>query len=242
MAGRRGAVVTAASAALWAVMATAATGCSNGASSSGPPDQPPGGRVPAGTGYSADQLERALLPAITGYHQAGQPESGDYGSLRAVQNITQLQRQVRLDKPQCAAATRSFAASPQVQGAPAAIATFEKGFGQYATEALLTVPDWLAEKLVAARIPASCRVFHSRIGGTSSAHQVIGAAPGHLGEGSRTVGVTTVSGASRVTSWYVVLRSHGYVATLTLYGPGATRAEAERIARRAYEQAERNLT
>ncbi|HEX6471333.1 MAG TPA: hypothetical protein VF069_19685 [Streptosporangiaceae bacterium] len=226
--------------AMMAIGVTLAAGCTDGAAI-GPPDQPSGGRVPAGIGYSADRLQRALLPAIAGYHQVGQPQSGDYGSLRAVQNLTQLQRQVRLDKPQCAAATRTFAASPEVQGAPAAIATFEKGLGQYATESLLAVPDRFAGKLVTARVPASCVAFHSRIGGTTSAHQVIGAARGRLGEGSRTVGVTTVSGSSRVTTWYVVLRSHGYVATLTLYGPAATRAEAERIARTAYEQAERNL-
>jgi hypothetical protein len=128
-----------------------------------------------------------------------------------------------------------------VQDAPAAIATFEKGFGQYATEALLTIPDGLAEHLVKLRVPAGCRSFHSKVGTRVSAHQVVETGRGRLGEGSRTVGVATVSGSSRVKTWYVVLRSHGYLATVTLYGSGATRVEAEQIARRAYERAERNL-
>jgi hypothetical protein len=239
MARRTVAAVASAAAATLAAT-TVLAGCAKGASS-GLPEEPPGGRVPAGTGYSADQLEQALLPGITGYQRAGQPESGDYGSLRAVQSLAQLQRQIKLDKPQCAAATRAFAASRDVQGAPAAIVSFQKGFGQYATESLLTLPDALAERLVQVRVPASCRSFRSRIGGTSSAHQVVEATSGGLGEGSRTVGVATVSGSSRLKTWYVVLRSHGYLATVTLYGPAATRAEAERIAHRAYEQAERNL-
>jgi hypothetical protein len=53
--------------------------------------------------------------------------------------------------------------------------------------------------------------------------------------------VATVSGTSRVKTWYVVLRSRGYVATVTLYGPNATRTEAEQLARRVYEKAERAL-
>ncbi len=223
-----------------AAVTAALTGCAGGTSSA-QPDGPPGGRVPAGTGYSSDQLEQALLTDIVGYRQAAQPESGEYGSLRAIQNLAQVQRQVKLDKPHCVAATRTFDASPDVQGAPAAIATFEKGFGQYATEALLTVPAGLAEHLVKLRVPATCRSFHSKVGVRSSAHQVVEATRGRLGEGSRTVGVATVSGSSRVKTWYVVLRSHGYLATVTLYGPGATRVEAEQIARRAYERAERNL-
>ena len=216
------------------------TGCSDGASSARP-SGPPGGHVPAGTGYSSDQLEQALLADVVGYRPAAQPESGEYGALRAIQNLAQLQRQVKLDKPQCASATRTFDESPDVQDAPAAIATFEKGFGQYATEALLTVPDGVAEHLVKLRVPASCRSFRSQVGARSSAHQVVEATRGRLGEGSRTVGVATVSGSSRVKTWYVLLRSHGYIATVTLYGAGATRVEAEQIARRAYEQAERSL-
>jgi hypothetical protein len=232
--------MTAVAAVTAAIALTALTGCAGGTSSA-QPSGPPGGRVPAGTGYSSDQLQQALLADVAGYRPAAEPESGEYGSLRAIQNLAQLQRQVKLDKPRCAAATRAFAASPDVQAAPAAIATFEKGFGQYATEALLTVPDGLAEHLVKLRVPANCRSFHSTVGVRSSAHQVVEATRGRLGEGSRTVGVATVTGSSRVKTWYVVLRSHGYLATVTLYGPNATRAEAEQVARRAYERAERSL-
>lgn len=223
-----------------AALVTALTGCASG-SSAARPDGPPGGRVPAGTGYTSDQLEQALLTDITGYREAGDPESGEYGALRAIQNLAQLQRQIKLNKPRCAAATRTFDTSPDVQTAPAALATFQKGFGQYATEALLTVPDDLAEHLVELRVPASCRSFQSTVGGRSSSHQVVEATRGRIGEGSRTVGVATVTGASRVKTWYVVLRSHGYLATVTVFGPNATRAEAEQIARGAYERAERNL-
>jgi hypothetical protein len=220
----------------------AVSGCGGGGgASSAQPDEPPGGRVPAGTGYNSDQLEQALLPEITGYRRTGQPESGEYGSLRAIRNFTQLQRQVKLDMPECADATRTFDASPEMQRAPAAITTFIKGFGQYATESLMTVPDEISERLVRLRIPADCRSFRTTVGDSVSSHQVIAAARGRLGDGSRTVGVATVSGSSRVRTWYVVLRSGGYVATVTLYGPNATRTEAEQLARRVYQRAERVL-
>jgi hypothetical protein len=239
MAGRTAVVASTVATTVTAAV-TALTGCASG-SSAARPDGPPGGRVPAGTGYTSDQLERALLADIVGYRQAAEPESGEYGALRAIQNLAQLQRQVKLDKPRCAAATRTFDSSPDVQNAPAAIATFQKGFGQYATESLLTVPDDVAEHLVELRVPASCRSFQSKVGDRLSSHRVVEATRGRLGEGSRTVGVATVTGSSRVKTWYVVLRSHGYLATITVYGPNATRDEAEQVARRAYEQAERNL-
>jgi hypothetical protein len=218
----------------------AVSGC-GGDASSAQQDEPPGGQVPAGTGYNSDQLEQALLTDITGYRRTGRPESGEYGSLRAIRNFTQLQRQVKLDKPECADATRTFDATPEMQQAPAAIATFVKGFGQYATESLMTVPDEISERLVRLRIPARCRSFRTKVGDSASSHQVIAAARGRLGQGSRTVGVATVSGPAQVKTWYVVLRSGGYVATVTLYGPNATRAEAEQLARRVYQRAERVL-
>jgi hypothetical protein len=124
---------------------------------------------------------------------------------------------------------------------PAAITTFAKGFGQYATEALMTVPDEIAERLVGVRVPAGCRSFRTRVGDQWATHRVVEATHGRLGQGSRIVGVATVSGSARVKTWYVVLRSHSYVATITLYGPNVTESEAEQLARQAYEQAERTL-
>lgn len=235
------AAVIATAAALATALTTALTGCASGSSSSAQPAGPPGGRVPAGTGYSSDQLEQALLTEIAGYRPTAEPESGEYGSLRAIQNLSRLQRQVKLDKPQCAGATRTIETSTEVDSAPAAIATFAKGFGQYATETLMTVPDEIAERLVKLRVPASCRSFHTKVGGKLSTHRVVEATRGRLGQGSRTVGVATVSGASHVRTWYVVLRSRGYVATVTVYGPNAGRVEAERLARQVYERAERIL-
>jgi hypothetical protein len=219
-------------------MVTAA--CGGGASAQ--PDEPPGGRVPVGTGYTSDQLEQALVSQLPGYRRATEPESGEYGSLRAIQNLTRLQRQVKLDKPQCIGATRALDASADLENTPAAITTFAKGFGQYATEALMTVPDATAERLVRARVPASCRAFRTKVGNRTASQRVVEATHGRLGQGSRTVGVATVSGSSRVKTWYVLLRSHSYLATITLYGPNVTEDEAEQLARQAYEQAERTLT
>jgi hypothetical protein len=91
------------------------------------------------------------------------------------------------------------------------------------------------------RVPAACRSFKARVGDQWSAHRVVEATRGRLGEGSRTVGVATTSGSSHVKTWYVVLKATGYLATITLYGPNVTRAEAEQIALQAHRQAERVL-
>jgi hypothetical protein len=53
--------------------------------------------------------------------------------------------------------------------------------------------------------------------------------------------VETTSGGTRVKTWYVVLRSHGYLATVTLYGPNVTQDEADQAAHAAYDMAEHTL-
>jgi hypothetical protein len=222
---------------LLGIVGSTATACGDAGNRSG------AGEIPAspepGTGYTSDQLQQALLLEIPGYQRAGEPDSGEYGSLSVIQNFDQLQRQVKLDKPQCAATGRGFDATQRA--APAAITTFAKGDGQTVTETLMRVAPATADRQVRLRVPRVCRDFRARVGDQWSEHHVVEAAQGRLGEGSRTVGVATTSGVSHVKTWYVVLKAHGYLATITLYGPNVTRAEAEQIAGQAYDQAERIL-
>lgn len=198
----------------------------------------PAGPTP-GSGYTSDQLRQALLLEIPGYQRAGEPDSGEYGSLSEIQNFNQLQNQVKLDKPRCATIGRDFGLTQRT--APTAIISFAKGNGQTVTETLMRVSAATAARQVRLRVPPGCRRFRARVGDQWSEHQVVEATRGRLGGGSRTVGVVTTSAASHVKTWYVVLRAPGYLATVTLYGPNVTSAEAELIARQAYDQAERIL-
>ncbi|GAA2109284.1 hypothetical protein [Actinomadura alba] len=213
-----------------------------GAAACGGGDTPPSGETaahpPPGTGYTSDQLQQALLTELPGYQRAGEPDSGEYGALDAIQNFNRLQGQVRLDKPQCANTTQNFDTTQQAT--PAAITTFAKNNGQNVTETLIRVSAETADRQVRIRVPPSCRNFRAHVGDQWSTHRVV-EARGRLGEGSRTVGVATTSGTSHVKTWYVVLKARGYLATITLYGPNVTRAEAEQIARQAHLQAERIL-
>jgi hypothetical protein len=215
----------------------AATSCAGGTA---PPDtgQASTGPTPD-TGYTSDQLRQALLLEIPGYQRAGEPDSGEYGSLSVIRNFNELQREVKLDKPRCATTGRELAVTQQT--APAAIITFAKATGQTVTETLMRVSTRTADDQVRLRVPPACRRFRARVGSEWSEHRVVEATQGRLGAGSRTVGVATTSGTSHVKTWYVVLKSRGYLATITLYGPNVTRDEAEQIARHAYDQAERIL-
>jgi hypothetical protein len=220
------------------VLALAAGGCGGGGG-----DRPGPSRglanAPVGTGYTSDQLQQALLTELPGYQRAGEPDSGEYGSLDAIQSVNRLQSQVRLDKPRCAATGHGFNTA-QVS-APAAIMSLAKSDGQKVTEMLIRVAAGTADREVNVRVPPDCRRFRARVDDQWSDHYVVEATRGRLGDGSRTVGMSTTSGTSHVKTWYVVLKSRGYLATITLYGPDVTRAEAEKIARQAYDQAERIL-
>jgi hypothetical protein len=191
--------------------------------------------------YNSDQLTQALLTDIPGYGRSGAPQWGQYGSLAAVQNANQMQQAVKLDKPQCASAARTVSQEKAVQAAPSALVAFAKAQRQTVTETLMAVGPAAAAQQVRVRVPAGCRTFRVKVGGHWAANTVVERARAHIGEGSRTAGVTTTVGTTTVRTWFVVLRSRGYLATITLYGPGATQAEAERLARQAYQQAERIL-
>ncbi|GAA2428967.1 hypothetical protein GCM10010191_47720 [Actinomadura vinacea] len=196
----------------------------------------------AGTFYTSDQLEQALLTEPVGYRRSGDTDSGEYGGLKSIQNFNQLQRQVTLDKPKCSNAGGARPGSPPMdESAPTAIASFVKDNGQNVTETLMALPADTAAKHVNARVPAGCVTFRTKVGDQWAEHRVFEAPPGTIGEGSRTVGVTTVSGQSHVKTWYVVLRGRRYLATISLIGAAATRAEAEQLARQADAQANRVL-
>ena len=193
--------------------------------------------------YTSDQLRQALLAEVPAYVRAGEPDSGSYGMLKAVRNFAQLQGQVTLDKPDCADATGAIAASGELSSAPAALTTFARADGQTVTETLVAVPELTATREVGRRVPKLCRTFRTKVGGQWSTHQIQEQTPDRhlIGEGSRTVGLLTMNGATKVTMWFVVFKARGYLATISVYGAKATRQEAETLGTRAYDQATRIL-
>ncbi|TDD65978.1 hypothetical protein E1293_39715 [Actinomadura darangshiensis] len=192
----------------------------------------------AGIGYTSDQLAQALLTGPPGYRRAGEPDSGEYGSLKAIQNSARLQREATLDKPRCGTGRPGGDVAGDV---PAALVSFTGGGGQTATETLMGMSAADAEKQVNARVPTGCLKFRTKVGSQWAEHRVTEAPKGDIGEGSRTVGVTTVAGTAHTRTWYVVFRGRHYLATVTVFGPNATRADAERLAREAESQVERVL-
>jgi hypothetical protein len=232
-------------AALLTVTAATALACGGGGGGDGTEagrTQSTGKAALAGTAYTSDQLRQALLVEAPGYRRSGEPDAGEYGALKAIQNFNQLQRQVSIDKAHCRGNGSAGPGGPAVdKAAPAAITAFTKGSGQSVTQTLIALPADAAEEHIDARVPDGCRSFRTRVGGQWAQHRVVEAPPGRIGEGSRTVGVSTTSGGSSLKSWYVVLRGRRYLTTISLVGPTATRAEAEQLARRADAHARRIL-
>ncbi|MGH3243946.1 MAG: hypothetical protein ACRDNL_26445, partial [Spirillospora sp.] len=217
--------------------ALAVTACGGGG---GGRARPVHGTAPAeiaGVGYTADQLAQALLTDAPGYTRAAAPDAGGYGTLKAVQNAARLQRETELDKPRCGTTRPGGTVAADV---PAALVTFAKK-GQTVTETLMGMPAADAEKQVNARVPAGCLKFRTALGSYRADHRVVETPKGEIGEGSRTVGVATVSGTARTRTWYVVFRGRHYLATITVFGPTATRTEAERLALAAHTQATKIL-
>ncbi|MBT2207314.1 MULTISPECIES: hypothetical protein [Actinomadura] len=195
-------------------------------------------------GYTAAQLEQALLVETPGYRRNGEPDSGEYGTIKAFQDLEQLRKQLTVDKPRCQNGGTGAVGGPvgNVEAdTPAALAAFTAPNGQLVTETLMGVPDADAEKQVNARVPPGCLTFHTRMGRQWSEHRVTETVRGDIGGGSRAVGVTTVTGRDRAYTWYVVFKDQRYLGTVSVFGPRATRQEAERLARESLTQARRIL-
>ncbi|WP_173097379.1 hypothetical protein [Actinomadura verrucosospora] len=216
----------------------AASGCGGSGGASAGQVRGPARAAPAGTGYTSDQLGQALLQQVTGYRR-GEPDSGEYGSLKALRNAAQVRAEARLDKPKCADAQAG--GGKVAADVPTALVTFAKSDGQTATETLMGVGDADAQRQVEARVPSGCLTFRTQLGGQSAEHQVTETRPGDIGDGSRTVGVATTSGDQRTNSWYVVFRGRHFLGTVTVFGPNASRAEAESLARACVTQARKIL-
>ncbi|MBA9002405.1 MULTISPECIES: hypothetical protein [Thermomonospora] len=193
-------------------------------------------------GYTAAQLREALPVELVGYRRVGEPEAGEYGALRGIQNFNQLRNEITYDKPRCREMTGAATASDaSLRAVPAAVVQFAKGPGQSASATLMSVPDEVAERYVRVRAPEDCKRFRTRVGPRWSDHQVVEAGAGNVGMASRILGVSTTSGDTAVNTWYAVMRGRGYLATVAVYGPKVTRAEAEQLARQTYDHAERIL-
>src|SRR5690606_20501471 len=169
----------------------------------------------AGVGYTADQLAQALLTELPGYRRASEPDSGSYGTLKAIQDAARLQRQAVLDKPRCGTNRPGGTVAPDV---PAALVTFAAR-GRTVTETLMGMGVADAEKQVNARVPAGCLRFRTRVGSGWAQHRVVESPKGDIGEGSRTVGIATTSNGTYTRTWYVVARGRHYLATISLSGP-----------------------
>jgi hypothetical protein len=152
-----------------------------------------------------------------------------------------MQQAAKLDKPECASSTRAVSSNKDVWSAPSAFIAFAKGRDQTVSETLMAVGPDVAAREVAIRVPSSCSTFRATIGGRTSTGTIVEARGARIGEATRSVGVATTTGTATVKTWYVVLRSRGYLATITLFGPNATRDQAENLARQAYQEAERIL-
>ncbi|WP_131741045.1 hypothetical protein [Actinomadura roseirufa] len=199
-----------------------------------------GRAVLPGIGFTSAQLEQALLTETPGYRRAGEPDSGEYGSIRAFKDLEELRDQAVVDPPRC----KNGAAGPVGNvdaDVPAALTLFNRGDGHTATEALMGLPAAAAERQVMARVPPGCTTFRTKAGSEWAEHRVYETVQGTIGEGSRTVGVATVSGGVLSRTWYVVFKDRHYLGTITVHGPRARRADAERLARQALDRARQIL-
>lgn len=238
---RSGMAATALVALLGTVSACGDTG-SGGPVKAGPSGVPT--ETAAARTYSADRLKQALLTQQNnglGFSTLAPPVAGEYGKMAAVAQYRRTQSSMTVEPAHCLDTAKGSMASPVLLKAASAMGTLT-GKGTVFSETLLAVSPGTARTLVGYELPADCRVYRVKLGKLSTTNRVAVSASGRLGQGSHTVGVLTKVASHTTRTWAVTVTARGYVVVITLSGRTPTRADAERLAGKAYEQAAKTLT
>jgi hypothetical protein len=211
---------------------TAPAGCRSTERAS-PPAHPrttartPGPSAPAKR-YTAAQLAKALITPPSGA-AAVHRSSGPLADLIAEQSKGAPTGVSACGRP-----------GDRFQRAPSAFVDFaqvERG----SLVQLLAIPGEPDRRTALTPIPAACRSIKARAGGTTYTAKVVTDEPFDLADGGRIRGTDQRSHGISLHTWDVTFIGPGYVAICGVFGPHATRAEAERLARQEHRKAAATL-
>lgn len=222
--------------------AAAVAGCSNSATTSQASATQSAG-VAAATGqkaYTAGELKRALLTNVNGDKPAAAAESGNYGTLPAVQTSKQTMTGVKVKPAKCAEASVTGFNSASFTDAPAAVVTFKVG-KDGVSEVLVTASSQLASKALGNKLPAGCGHYDATVDGKTFRYSVKEASLRGIGNQARALNVKA-AGYSEVDVWSVVFRGDGFVGAVTMVGPDASKASVTTLAEIAYSHASQSLS
>jgi hypothetical protein len=224
-------------------LAAAAAGCgTGGTTASGQTaahSAKAGHPVAGGPAYTAAQLRSALLGSVNGVKPAGPVEAGPYASLQGLTVKKHSVAGVKVTPAKCATASGTGLSSAKFNSAPATVVTFRFKTVEF-SEVLLAPPAAELAAAIAHKIPAGCTRYHAVVKGKRYNYRLTEARAPRIGEAASELNVRA-SGAASANIWTVIYRSHGLVGSVTVVGPGATKAIVDELAKLIYARAQKAL-
>ena len=221
-------------------LAAAAAGCSSGstpASTTGKSSNQT--KNVATTAYTAKQLRGALLTTMHGRKLAEAVEAGSYGKLPGIEATRASVKGVKITPAKCAGTTGSGLSSSKFDKVPATVASFRDGVNGV-SEVLLAPPASMLSSALVRKIPAGCAHSTARLGKHVYFYALKAWPAPRIGTAASELNVRA-SGAQKANIWTVIYRTSNMVGAITLVGARASRAEAQSLARQAYQRAAKTL-
>jgi hypothetical protein len=190
-------------------------------------------------GFTATQLQGALLGTINGASPAAPTEAGAYGALPDVQTSKASLRGVTVTPAKCAQATVTGFNSATFAKAPASVVTFRVG-RDGVSEVIVAASPQTAQSALSSRLPDGCAHYKATVDGKTFSYSVKEMAASGIADQARALNVKA-AGYADVDVWSVVYRGSGFVGAVTIVGPNASEQGAKVLAAQAYKRAVESL-
>jgi len=192
------------------------------------------------TGLTAAQLRSALLTRVNGVAAAAPASSGKYSSLTAANASKNGANAVQVTPKTCAAAAAGGFNPTALAASPAAAVTFKVG-SNGVSEVLIASSAKTALTALAGHIPAECAKYQAKVAGKTYTYGATDLKVTGIGQQAQVLNVQA-AGAKSNNLWSLIYRGKGFVGTVTVVGPNASKEAVTELGQQAYAYAVKTLS
>jgi hypothetical protein len=191
------------------------------------------------TGLTAAQLRGALLTRVNGVAAAAPASSGKYSSLTAANTSKNGTNAGQVTPKTCAGAAAGF--NPTALAAsPAAAVTFKVG-SNGVSEVLIASSAKTAATALAGHIPAECAKYQAKVAGKTYTYGATEQKVTGIGQQAQVLNVQAADTKAN-NLWSLIYRGKGFVGTVTVVGPNASKEAVTELGKQAYAYAAKTLS
>jgi hypothetical protein len=192
-------------------------------------------------GLSSNTLRSALLTQVNGVAAAAPAATGKYSSsLPSASKGKQTANTVQVTPKTCTQTATSGFNPTALAGSPAAAVTFQVGTNGV-SEVLIASNSKSATTALATHVPTECAQYQEKVGGKSFSYGLKEQSVSGIGKQAKLLNLEA-KGAKADDMWSVIYQGTGFVGTVTVVGPNASKQAATELGQQAYAFATKALS